>query len=57
MWKRPNKSMVGVGGSQNDTASYTFSFNVAPVPEPASVCVLALLPAIVVGSRVRRRSS
>jgi hypothetical protein len=49
-----NLTCTGIGGSLARTASYTFTFVVAPVPEPASLCLLAV-PTLLLGRPVQRR--
>ena len=48
-----NLTCTGVGGSLDRTSKYTFTFVVAPVPEPAGLCLLAL-PALLLGRRAQR---
>ena len=48
-----NITCTGIGGSLARTASYTFTFVLAPVPEPASLCLLAV-PTLLLVRRVQR---
>jgi hypothetical protein len=49
-----NLTSTGIGGSGQRTASYTFTFVLAPVPEPTSLWLLAA-PALLLGRPVQRR--